>query len=134
MAIGNPALWWASVPVTLWALFTRLARAATGAALFTGAGFLLPLPALGHLPAHAQLQPLPLRGDPLRLPLRWACCSTAQWDDPRQRWIARGYVALAVALFFFFYPFLAALPVPESWSTTTPRRRRAPWTWFPTWV
>ena len=47
---------------------SRASRARDPRRLFSGARLLLPVPALGHLAAHAQLQPLPLRGHPLRVP------------------------------------------------------------------
>jgi dolichyl-phosphate-mannose--protein O-mannosyl transferase len=56
------------------------------------------------------------------------------WDDEAQRWTARGYVALTVLLFFFFLPFLAAIPVPESWYYFRVVGGVRPWTWFRTWV
>jgi hypothetical protein len=54
------------------------------------------------------------------------------WDG-RRRLIPRAYLALAVALFLFFYPFLAALPVPSAWYYFSLDGVR-PWTWFPSWV
>ena len=68
VALGNPAIWWASVPVSLWALGDRNPLARPAARLLRRR--LLPaLPAVGPLAAHAQLLPLPLRGHPLRLPV-----------------------------------------------------------------
>ena len=43
-------------------------------------------------------------------------------------------MALAIALFLFFYPFLAAVPVPQSWYYLDLGRGVRPWTWFPKWV
>ncbi len=67
IALGNPALWWAAVPVTLWALVTGV-RQRDPRLLFSGARLLLPVSPLGPLAAHAQLQPLPLRVPSLRVP------------------------------------------------------------------
>jgi hypothetical protein len=47
---------------------------------------------------------------------------------------ARAYVLLAILMFFFFLPFLVALPVPVDWYYYDLRNGVRPWTWFPTWV
>ena len=93
-------------PSTLWALVTG-ARARDPRRLFSGARLLLPLPALGPLAAHAQLQPLPLRGHPLRVP--------EPGHAPRPR-LGRGGLRRVAGprlprrwswcMFFFFLPFL----------------------------
>ena len=51
------------------------------------------------------------------------------------RRVARGYVAFVILLFFFFLPFLVAMPVPANWyyQMLWPGGPR-PWTWLPTWV
>jgi hypothetical protein len=54
------------------------------------------------------------------------------WDAPL-RDVFRGYLALVVVTFLFFYPFLVALPVPASWYEFNFHGVR-PWTWFRTWV
>jgi dolichyl-phosphate-mannose--protein O-mannosyl transferase len=131
VAIGNPALWWVSVPVTLWAVISG-ARAGDWRRLFAGGGFLLHYLPWGISPrtlnySHYLFEAIP-----------YACLSLGMlldgaWDDRQRGWPARIYVAACVALFFFFYPFLAALPVPESWYYFSVRGVR-PWTWFPSWV
>jgi dolichyl-phosphate-mannose--protein O-mannosyl transferase len=132
VAIGNPALWWASVPVTLWAVVSG-ARGRDWRRLFAGGGFLLLYLPWGVSPrtlnySHYLFEAIP-----------YACLSLgmlldAAWDDPDTRWYARAYVWLCVALFFFFYPFLAALPVPEGWYYHRLFDGVRPWTWFSTWV
>jgi len=131
VAIGNPALWWASVPVTLWALVTG-ARERDPRRLFAGLGFCALYLPWGISPrtlnySHYLFEAIP-----------YACLSLGElldraWDG---RWspLARGYVALAVFLFFFFLPFLIALPVPARWYFHDLGGGVRPWTWFPKWV
>jgi len=131
VAIGNPALWWASVPVTLWALVTG-ARERDPRRLFAGLGFCALYLPWGLSPrtlnySHYLFEAIP-----------YACLSLGElldraWDG---RWspLARGYVALAVFLFFFFLPFLIALPVPARWYFHDLGGGVRPWTWFPKWV
>jgi dolichyl-phosphate-mannose--protein O-mannosyl transferase len=132
VAIGNPAIWWLSVPITLWALVSG-ARARDWRRLFAAAGFLLLYLPWGISPrtlnySHYLFEAIP-----------YACLSLgivldAAWDDARNGPWARGYVTLVVALFLFFYPFLAALPVPQDWYYHRLFDGVRPWTWFSTWV
>lgn len=132
VAIGNPALWWASVPVTLWALFTG-ARARDWRRLFAAGGFLLLYLPWGISPrtlnySHYLFEAIP-----------YACLSLGilldgLWDAPRDRPWAQAYVIVVVALFLFFLPFLAALPVPQGWYYHRLFDGVRPWTWFSTWV
>jgi dolichyl-phosphate-mannose-protein mannosyltransferase len=131
VAIGNPALWWASVPVTLWALITG-ARERDPRRLFSGLGFCALYLPWGISPrtlnySHYLFEAIP-----------YACLSLGglldrAWEG---RWspLARGYVALAIFLFFFFLPFLIALPVPARWYFHDLGGGVRPWTWFPKWV
>jgi dolichyl-phosphate-mannose--protein O-mannosyl transferase len=130
VAIGNPALWWVSVPVTLWALVTG-ARERDPRRLFSGLGFCALYLPWGISPrtlnySHYLFEAIP-----------YACLSLGflldrHWDD-RLRLLARGYLALVVALFFFFLPFLIALRVPAAWFNASWNGVR-PWTWFRSWV
>ncbi|HET8647644.1 MAG TPA: phospholipid carrier-dependent glycosyltransferase [Vicinamibacteria bacterium] len=132
VAIGNPALWWASVPITLWALVTGL-RERDWRPLLAAGGFLLLYLPWGISPrtlnySHYLFEAIP-----------YACLSLGllldrHWDDAGGGSWARSYVALVVALFFFFYPFLAALPVPQEWYYHRLFHNVRPWTWFSTWV
>ena len=118
----------------LWALVTGLRGARSPPALHRRR-LLLPLPALGDLAAHAELQPLPLRGDPLRLP--------DPRPDPgprtgtaRRREAARGYVGATLVVMFLFFlsvPGRAARARGRVLLPTSGHGVR-PWTWFPTWV
>jgi dolichyl-phosphate-mannose--protein O-mannosyl transferase len=131
VAIGNPALWWVSIPVTLWAIVTG-ARARDPRRLFSGLGYCFLYLPWGLSPrtlnySHYLFEAIP-----------YACLSLGllldrEWDSPRRRLLARGYLALVLAMFFFFLPFLLALPVPTSWYYFDLHGWR-PWTWFPTWV
>jgi dolichyl-phosphate-mannose--protein O-mannosyl transferase len=132
VAIGNPALWWVSVPVTIWALVTG-ARARDPRRLFSGFGYCCLYLPWGISPrtlnySHYLFEAIP-----------YACLSLGMlldfnWDAPgARRTIARGYVAVVIAMFVFFLPFLLAIPIPMSWYYFDVHGWR-PWTWFPTWV
>jgi dolichyl-phosphate-mannose-protein mannosyltransferase len=131
VALGNPAIWWASVPVSLWALVTG-ARWRDEARLFCGAGFFLLYVPWGLSPrtlnfSHYLFEAIP-----------YACLSLGIWLDRRwdhgQALVARGYLVLAVALFLVFLPLLTAIPVPTSlWSFRFPTGAGI-WTWFPSWI
>jgi dolichyl-phosphate-mannose--protein O-mannosyl transferase len=132
LALGNPALWWLSIPVTVWALVTGV-RERDPRLLFAGAGFCgLYLP-WGMSPrtlnfSHYLFEAIP-----------YACLALGMlldrvWDRPTAGILARGYVGTVVLLFAFFFPFLTAIPIPV-WLFY----KRFPtggwlWWWFPTWV
>jgi dolichyl-phosphate-mannose--protein O-mannosyl transferase len=132
VAIGNPALWWVSVPISVWAVYTG-ARSRDPRRLFSGLGyFFLYLP-WGISPrtlnySHYLFEAIP-----------YACLSLGtlldhNWDASGVRWVlARSYVALVVVMYFFFLPFLLAFPVPTTWYYFEIKGWR-PWTWFPSWV
>lgn len=131
VAIGNPALWWASVPVTLWALVTG-ARERDPRRLFSGLGFCALYLPWGISPRTLNYNHYLFEAIP------YACLSLGAlldraWDG-RFSALARGYVALTVFLLFFFLPFLIALPVPASWYFHDLGGGVRPWTWFPKWV
>ena len=131
VAIGNPALWWASVPVTLWALVTG-ARDKDPRRLFSGLGFCALYLPWGISPrtlnySHYLFEAIP-----------YACLSLGElldraWDG-RGAPYARLYVGAAVFLFFFFLPFLIAIPIPARWYFHDLGGGVRPWTWFPKWV
>jgi dolichyl-phosphate-mannose--protein O-mannosyl transferase len=133
VAIGNPALWWASLPVTLWALISG-ARARDPRRLFSGAGFCFLYLPWGLAPRilnynHYLFEAIP-----------YACLSLgalldAHWDaGSLARKLARGYLAVVVALFLFFLPVLMALPIPSKVFFLEILPGVRPWTWFPKWV
>ena len=132
VAIGNPALWWVSVPVSAWALVSGL-RARDFARTFAGAGFFALYVPWGLSPRTLNYNHYLFEAIP------YACLSLGllldrYWDDERLRWLARAYLGLVVALFLFFCPFLMALPVPQGWYYKDLGGGVRPWTWFPKWV
>ena len=128
VALGNPALWWASVPVTAWALVTG-AKEKNPRRLFSGLGFCALYLPWGVAPrtlnySHYLFEAIP-----------YACLSLGELLDRRwdMKW-ARLYVTVVVLLFFFFLPFLIALPIPARWYFHDLGGGVRPWTWFPKWV
>ena len=131
VAIGNPALWWVSVPVSAWALVTGMKRR-DPRRLFAGAGFFALYLPWGISPrtlnySHYLFEAIP-----------YACLTLGLlldqlWTGRLRRW-ALGYVILVWLMFLFFLPFLVALPVPVDWYYYDFRHGVRPWTWFPTWV
>ena len=128
VALGNPVLWWASVPVTVWALVTGT-KEKDARRLFSGLGFCAMYLPWGISPrtlnySHYLFEAIP-----------YACLSLGALLDRGGdgKW-ARVYVALVVVLFFFFLPFLIALPIPARWYFHDLGGGVRPWTWFPKWV
>jgi dolichyl-phosphate-mannose--protein O-mannosyl transferase len=130
VALGNPALWWASVPVTLWALVAGLRRR-DPRLVFAGVGFCCLYLPWGLSPrtlnySHYLFEAVP-----------YACLSLAvlldaHWDGARRE-LARGYVVTVVALFVLFLPFLTGVPVPSGLFFA----KLGPfglWTWFRSWI
>jgi dolichyl-phosphate-mannose-protein mannosyltransferase len=132
VALGNPAIWWASVPVSLWALATGI-RWRDPRLVFCGAGFFLLYLPWGLSPrtlnfSHYLFEAIP-----------YACLSLGvlldrKWDKG-QALLARGYLVAVAALFLLFLPLLTAIPVPGGlWSYRFPLGGGGIWTWFPTWI
>ena len=132
VALGNPAVWWASVPVSVWAVVTGV-RWRDPRRVFAGAGFFLLYVPWGLSPRTLNFSNYLLEAIP------YACLALGifldrAWDG-RHPLLARGYVALVTALFFLFLPFLTAMPVPMSlWGFRFTRWGPGLWTWFETWV
>jgi dolichyl-phosphate-mannose-protein mannosyltransferase len=131
VAMGNPALWWVALPVSLWALAAGV-RDRDPRRLFSGAGFFALYVPWGLSPRTLNYNHYLFEAIP------YACLTLGllldrHWDG-RGKWLARGFVALTIALFLFFYPFLVALPVPQGWYYWDLGRGVRPWTWFPKWV
>jgi len=133
LAVGNPAIWWVSIPVTAWALLSG-ARAKDPRRLFAGAGFCLLYLPWGLSPrtlnySHYLFEAIP-----------YACLSLGllldrYWDEPRgpSSALARSYVAAVVVIFLVFVPLLTALPIPSSWFFAR-LLGVGVWTWFPSWI
>ncbi len=132
VAIGNPAIWWVSIPAAAWAAVTGV-RWRDPRRLFAGAGFFFLYVPWGLSPrtlnfSHYLFEAIP-----------YACLSLGifldrVWDG-RHPLLPRAYVALALALFILFLPFLTAIPVPVGlWGYRFPLLGGGLWTWFPSWV
>ncbi len=132
VALGNPVLWWASVPISAWAVITGV-RQRDPRRLFAGAGFFFLYLPWGLSPrtlnfSHYLFEAIP-----------YACLSLAvlldrAWDGP-QRVLAWGYLGAAALLFLHFLPFLTAMPVPLAWwSYRVPLLGGGLWTWLPSWI
>jgi len=131
VALGNPALWWATVPVTLAALVTGF-RARDPRRLFAGLGFVCLYLPWGLAPrklnfSHYLFEALP-----------YACLSLGFFldrglDDRRWRAYVFAYLGACLALFIFFFPILTAYPIPL-WLFQNELLGRTPWLWFKSWI
>jgi dolichyl-phosphate-mannose--protein O-mannosyl transferase len=132
IAIGNPAIWWASLPAAAWALVSGV-RGRDARRVFIGSGFFLLYLPWGLSPrtlnfSHYFFEAIP-----------YACLALGMLLDnawnTRRRPLAVGYVTLVIALFFVFLPFLTALPVDSRlWGFRFPLFGGGIWTWFPSWI
>jgi dolichyl-phosphate-mannose-protein mannosyltransferase len=132
LALGNPALWWASVPITLWAL-VKGSKTRDPRLLFSGLGFCALYLPWGISPrtlnfSHYLFEAIP-----------YACLSLGAlldslWDERAGAPAARSYVVVVLVLFAFFYPFLTALPIPSKVFYFQLFDNSRPWWWFPTWI
>jgi dolichyl-phosphate-mannose--protein O-mannosyl transferase len=131
LALGNPALWWAAIPTTLWALVTGV-RDRDPRRLLSGVGFYALYLPWGIAPrtlnfSHYLFEAIP-----------YACLSLGAlldraWDG-RAGVLARSYLLLAALLFVLFYPFLTALPIPRELFYYQLRPGTRLWWWFETWI
>ena len=132
VALGNPAIWWASVPAAAWAVMTGV-RWRDPRRVFAGAGFFLLYLPWGLSPrtlnfSHYLFEAIP-----------YACLSIGifldrVWDG-RHPLLPRAYVVAAIGLFLLFLPLLTAMPLAVSlWGYRFPLLGGGLWTWFPTWV
>jgi dolichyl-phosphate-mannose--protein O-mannosyl transferase len=132
VALGNPALWWASVPVTLWMLATGALKRDT-ARIFAGAGFACLYLPWGLSPRtlnfnHYLFEALPYACLGLGLLLDQA------WDQPRWGVVARVYLGLVIGLFLFFLPILTCYPVGVPLFYFQPVKGSYLWMWFTSWI
>ena len=133
IAVGNPAIWWLSVPAATWALLTG-AMARDPRPFFAGAGFCLLYLPWGLAPrtlnySHYLFEAVP-----------YACLILGTlldrfWDEPKGPGspLARSYVTAVVVIFLVFVPLLTALPIPASWFFAR-LGGVGVWTWFPSWI
>ena len=132
VAIGNPALWWLSLPVTLYALWRGIQKR-DPRYLFAATGFLCLYLPWGLSPRTLNF------GHYLFEAIPYACLSLGLvldqlWDGASARWLARSYLALLWLLFFHFLPFLTAFPVPAPWFFYRILGGPQPWSWFAKWI
>jgi dolichyl-phosphate-mannose--protein O-mannosyl transferase len=131
VALGNPAVWWVSLPLAFWAYHSGLWQH-DPRRLFVGAGyFCLYLP-WGLSPrtlnySHYLFEAIPYTCLALGLLL------DREWDG-RHRQLARAYVGLVIALFLYFLPLLIGYPFPASWFFHNLGFGVRPWSWFRTWI
>ena len=131
VALGNPAVWWVSVPVSAWAVATGV-RWRDPRRVFAGAGFFMLYLPWGLSPRTLNF------GHYLFEAIPYACLALGilldrAWDG-RHPLVPRGYVLMVIALFLLFLPFLTAMPVPTTlWGFRFPGGGGL-WTWFPSWV
>jgi dolichyl-phosphate-mannose-protein mannosyltransferase len=131
VALGNPALWWASVPVSAWAIGTGV-RWRDPRRVFAGAGFFMLYLPWGLSPRTLNF------GHYLFEAIPYACLALGAlldraWDG-RHPLVPRAYTALAFGLFLLFLPFLTAIGVPLGlWGFRLPGGAGL-WTWFPSWI
>jgi dolichyl-phosphate-mannose--protein O-mannosyl transferase len=130
LAIGNPLLWWASVPAVLAVLVRGIVRrdaranlCALGFAVTWGVWARSPL---GLVFAHYFLEALV-----------WACLALGLLLDTaletRARVLVRVYLPLVLLTFLFFYPVSTAHPLPSDWFFTPLFGWLYPWRWLPGW-
>jgi dolichyl-phosphate-mannose--protein O-mannosyl transferase len=131
VAIGNPLLWWSTVPATVVVLTSGIRRR-DPRRLFAAFGFLFLYLPWGISPrtlnySHYLFEAIP-----------YACLGLASlmdeaWDGSLG-YVPRAYLLAVVVLFLFFVPVLTGLPIPsDSFFHRLPGNIR-PWTWMPTWV
>ena len=131
VALGNPAVWWVSVPVSGWAVATGV-RWRDPRRVFAGAGFFFLYLPWGLSPrtlnfSHYLFEAIPYACLGLGILLDRA------WDG-RHPLLVRSYVVAAALLFLLFLPLLAAIPMPLGlWQYRFPGGGGL-WTWFPSWV
>lgn len=131
VALGNPALWWASLPVAFWAYHSGLWHH-DPRRLFAGAGFFCLYLPWGLSPrtlnySHYLFEAIP-----------YACLALGmlldrEWDGPRRAW-ARAYLFLVALLFLYFLPLLIGYPFPASWFFRNLGGGVRPWSWFRSWI
>ncbi len=131
VALGNPALWWVSVPVTLAAIGMGL-KTRDWRLLFSGLGFCCLYLPWGLAPRKLNFSHYLFEAMP------YACLSLGFFldralGDRRLRPFVGAYLLATLLLFLFFVPILTAYPVPL-WFFHNQWLGRNPWLWFSSWV
>jgi dolichyl-phosphate-mannose--protein O-mannosyl transferase len=131
VALGNPALWWASLPVALWAFCSGLWDH-DHRRIFAGAGyFCLYLP-WGVSPRTLNYNHYLFEAIPYAC-LAFGLLLDREWDGPRRQ-LARAYLLFVALLFLYFLPLLLGIPFPASWFFRNLGLGIKPWSWFPSWI
>ncbi|HSB61138.1 MAG TPA: hypothetical protein VLI67_05425, partial [Vicinamibacteria bacterium] len=130
LAIGNPAVWWLSLPAALLALGTGVWRREPRR-MFGAFGLCVTYLAWAFVPRAVQYSYYFFECVP------WGCLSLAffldrGWDG-RLGILCRGFVLAAGALFLHLLPVLTALPIPEAWFFHRLFDGVYPWRWFSSW-
>jgi dolichyl-phosphate-mannose--protein O-mannosyl transferase len=132
LAIGNPAIWWVSIPALLFCLgwwFTRRDWRAGAAVLAVAAGWLTWLPFLSRTKFYyyaLEFEPFLILCIVLCLGLIIGPASASRVRRGIGTAVAGGYTLAVLTLFWYFYPILAGkiIPYPD-WLSHM---------WFQSWV
>ncbi|MCH5268545.1 MAG: glycosyltransferase family 39 protein [Lachnospiraceae bacterium] len=124
-AFGNPLVWWAGIPASLYMIYLMIAKKDKGA------GFLL----VGYLSQYAPwfmvkrvifiyhyFPSVPF----VTMMVGYSLYKLAEWN-PKLKKATYVYAAVAVALFALFYPVLSGFPIEPEFATRYLK-------WFDTWV
>ena len=120
LAIGNPAIWWLSIPAIVFCLawwLTRRDWRAGAAVLGVAAGWVSWLPFVSRTKFYyyaLEFEPFVIICIVLCLGLILGSATAVPW----RRWLGTGvvgvYVVAVVIVFWYFYPILAAKVIPYS--------------------
>lgn len=124
LAIGNPAIWWASIPALLGMAYLAVKRQ-------LWAGLFLATLGLGLYLLWA-VQPRPLVFMHYMFEsIPFACLAIAYfidrlWREKDFQLLAAAYMAVAIAMAVFWYPLWTGLPIPQAFYRMH--------LWLPTWI
>ncbi len=122
--IGNPVIWWASIPCILFTLYSWIRKKDRLAGFLIIAYIAQYLPWFGvdrcifiyhYLPA--MLFAMFMMGYTVK--------QIIKWNEKSKKYIY-GFLALAVIMFFIFYPVISGIPTSENWGNSLE--------WFDTWA
>jgi dolichyl-phosphate-mannose--protein O-mannosyl transferase len=130
MAIGNPAVWWLSVPASAIALVWGL-RLWDPRALFGATGFMVAYLAWGVAPRRVQFSHYFYDA----LPYACLCLGLllARAESVWARRLVGLYLGVTAVLFLLFLPVVTALPLPSAWFYHHLFGHVYPWRWFTSW-
>ncbi len=131
VALGNPALWWASVPATIGAIGVGV-RSRDWRLLFSGLGFCCLYVPWGLAPRTLNFSHYLFEAMPYAC-LSLGCFLDLGLQDRRLRPMVCAYLLATLLLFLFFVPILTAYPIPLRYFNGEWLGHN-PWLWFSTWV